>query len=71
LVAACLLLYPRYWDPRSGGFVEIETILDRIVEARAALPKAHEGALRSTLRRQARRWSALGRGLWAAYRLTG
>lgn len=35
LVAASLLLYPRYWDKRINGFVECEAILDRICEQRS------------------------------------
>jgi capsular polysaccharide export protein len=70
LVAGSLLLYPRYWDSRSGGFVEIETILERIVAERSRSGIERAGSLASALRRRARRWLALARGLWAAYRAT-
>lgn len=32
LVAGTLLAYPRYWDPRSASFVELEDVLARILE---------------------------------------
>lgn len=71
LVAGTLLLYPRYWDAQSGGFVEVETILQRILENRSALRPGEGGLLRCAARRQVRRWAALLKGLWAASRLTG
>lgn len=36
LVAGALVLYPRYWDPRSASFVELEKVLERILEVRSA-----------------------------------
>lgn len=71
LVAASLLLYPRYWDPQSSGFVEVETILQRVVEVRSALGPDAGWWLKCAVRRQGRRWTALVKGLWAASRLTG
>lgn len=34
LIAGALLLYPRYWDWESRGFVECETIVNRIMKKR-------------------------------------
>ncbi|MGV6816499.1 MAG: capsular polysaccharide biosynthesis protein [Thiotrichales bacterium] len=53
LIAASLLLYPRYWDKRVGGFVECETILDRICEQRS---RKHYRFVFSGLGRLLRRW---------------
>lgn len=70
LVAGSLLLYPRYWDPKSGGFVELETVLQRIVDGRAALRSWWGPRPRWILLHQMKRLGALSRALWAAYRLT-
>jgi len=68
LVAAALLLYPRYWDARSGGFVECETILHRLVEQR----RANAAALApGGFRRQIRKWQSFFKGLWQAALLRG
>lgn len=60
LTAGVLLLYPRYWDARSDGFVECETILQRLIEQRAAHPPVQS---LSGLRRQTRKWGAFIRGV--------
>lgn len=71
LVAGSLLLYPRYWDPQSAGFVEIETILERIGVERAANCRERAPRLLCALGRRTGRWLALAAGLWAAYRSSG
>ncbi|MEW5839007.1 MAG: capsular polysaccharide biosynthesis protein [Pseudomonadota bacterium] len=66
LVAGALLLYPRYFDPGTGGFVECETVIERLVQQRANRPSVR--GLRG-VRRQLRKWSAFCRGLWDAWSL--
>lgn len=70
LVASALLLYPRYWDPKSGGFVDVETILQRIVDVRDSLFLKGKTKPRCCLPHQMKRLFALMGGLWAAFRST-
>lgn len=70
LIAGSLLLYPRYWDSKSAGFVELETVLERIVDGRAALRPLRGTEPRWILLHQVKRLGALMRALWTAYRLT-
>ncbi|MEW5944271.1 MAG: hypothetical protein AB1710_10570 [Pseudomonadota bacterium] len=66
LVAGALLLYPRYWDARAGGFVECETVLDRLVEQRE---RGMSPPSLSGVRRQWRKWTSFAQGVWDAWRL--
>lgn len=60
LVAASLLLYPRYWDKRVKGFVECETILDRVCEQRSS---HRYRLLLSGSGRRLRRWWSFSRSV--------
>jgi len=68
LVAGVLILYPRYWDAQAAGYVECETVLDRLVDERTAiLARYGKRAFRvGYLRRQMRKLGLLLKGnLWA------
>jgi capsular polysaccharide export protein len=69
LVAGALLLYPRYWDAQSAGFVECETIIERLLKQRQRHIDSPFSALPKGVRRQTRKWSSFARGVWDAWRL--
>ncbi len=65
LVAGALLLYPRYWDQKTGGFVACETTLQRLIERRDTM--VHYTAVQG-IRRQLRKWTSFAQGIWDAWR---
>jgi capsular polysaccharide export protein len=63
LVAGALILYPVYFDRRTNGFVECETIIERIIEERGMLPHndRHHNAHWQWIRRQTKKGSVLAK----------
>jgi len=72
LVAATLLLYPRYWDPAAGRFATAEAALETLATTRDALAQgpAPDRLIRGLLRRQQRKVKVLARA-WLARPLAG
>ena len=72
LVAATMLLYPRYWDPAAARFTSAEAALDRLAAARDALAQspAPDRLIRGLWRRQRRKIKVLA-GAWLAGPSTG
>lgn len=68
LVAGALLLYPRYWDAKSKGFVECETILERLIAERKRNQQQRH-VLPKNWQRQIRKWSSFVKGSWDGWRV--
>ena len=66
LVAGALILYPRYWDAKANGFVECETIIERLVTERAK-KQQQRSLLPKSWQRQIRKWSSFLQGSWEGW----
>ena len=66
LVAGALLLYPRYWDTKAQGFVECETIIERLIAERERKQK-QRSLLPKQWQRQIRKWTAFAQGSWQGW----
>lgn len=64
LVAGALLLYPRYWDPDAGGFVELEDVLRKIMLRRYAGARDASAHLSDRIARRFRKWITYVHALW-------
>ena len=66
LVAGALILYPRYWDTKANGFVECETIIERLITERAK-KQQQRSLLPKSWQRQIRKWSSFLQGSWEGW----